>query len=294
MLFHQRERQRRMEVAEAQGKALWTTSLEPPARHRLRYALSDLRQVLIDKGERLDLYSHARRMVLRDAGLPNLAGSNHSDIDVPEWFLQADRDIVFSILEASRLLCLAGLEVNEFYYPNDVAAALKRLDNTIATVLRQHRVSFDLLGNKFVAFESREMHMEVTVPALTLLGGEAKYRDAEVAYQEALSEIGNEKPDNAITDAARALEITLGTLGCSGNTLGKKLTDARERGLFGDHDSQLREAMMKIGSWVAADRAQKGDAHPGGVATLDDAWLIVHVVGALILRLARTPARGNG
>ena len=239
------------------------------------------------------MYEHARHYVLRDAGLPDLAGYSHYDIDVPNGILHADRDIVFSILEATRLVCLTGLGINQFYYPRNVAAALQRFDETVATVLRQHRVSFDLVGNKFVAFKSREMHMEVTVPALTLLGGDAKYHDAEIAYQEALSEIENEKPDNAITDAARALEVTLEVLGCSGNSLGKKLTNAREHGLLGNHDSQLREAMMRIGSWVAADRAQKGDTHPGGIATIDDAWLIVHIVGALILRLSRNPARGD-
>ena len=137
------------------------------------------------------------------------------------------------------------------------------------------------------------MHTKVVVPTLSLLGGDNRYRDVETAYQEALGEISNGSPDDAVTDAARALETMLAILGCSGNTLGKKLTDARSRGLFGDHDSQLREALMKVGSWVASDRAETGDAHPGGVAIVDDAWLIVHIVGALILRLSRTPIRGR-
>ncbi len=74
---------------------------------------------------------------------------------------------------------------------------------------------------------------------------------------------------------------------------GETFTDARKRGLLGEHDTQLREAILKAGLWVAADRASKGDAHPGGSATIDDAWLIVHIVGALILRLSRSPSRGD-
>ena len=52
-------------------------------------------------------------------------------------------------------------------------------------------------------------------------------------------------------------------------------------------------ALIYQRSWAAADRAQMGDTHPGGVATVDDAWLMVHVVGALMLRLLRTPSLGG-
>lgn len=254
--------------------------------------MSDLYKFLVENDRVLNLYGQDRHLVLRDAGLPSLAGYDRTDIDVQHCFLQAEHDIAFSYLEAVRLVCSTGLESDYFVYPTNVAAALQEFDDTITTILRQHRISFELVGNEFVAFESREMHTAVVVPTLTLLSNGA-YREAEIAYQEALSEIGNEKPDDAITDAVRALEITLGTLGCAGNTLGKKLSEARKRNLLGDHDTQLTEAILKIGSWIAADRASKGDAHPGGSATIDDAWLIVHMVGALILRLSRTPTRGD-
>jgi hypothetical protein len=38
--------------------------------------------------------------------------------------------------------------------------------------------------------------------------------------------------------------------------------------------------------WVAADRSQSGESHHASDATRDDAWLIVHIVGAFIVRLA--------
>ena len=45
--------------------------------------------------------------------------------------------------------------------------------------------------------------------------------------------------------------------------------------------------------WVSADRSEMGDSHKAETTlTRDDAWLTVHVVGALILRLASEGGRG--
>jgi hypothetical protein len=38
---------------------------------------------------------------------------------------------------------------------------------------------------------------------------------------------------------------------------------------------------------VSADRSERGDAHLVKESDSDDAWLVVHVVGALILRLEK-------
>ena len=58
-------------------------------------------------------------------------------------------------------------------------------------------------------------------------------------------------------------------------------------GLLAKHDKPLE-------GWLIADRGNLGSAHPGdGNAGREDAWLTVHVVGAVILRLARGRARGT-
>jgi hypothetical protein len=44
---------------------------------------------------------------------------------------------------------------------------------------------------------------------------------------------------------------------------------------------------------VSADRSEKGDAHGVTAATLDDGWLIVQVVGAVVLRLSNSVPRGS-
>jgi hypothetical protein len=112
-------------------------------------------------------------------------------------------------------------------------------------------------------------------------------------YQKAIMELAASHADDAITDAGTALQETLTVLGCSGNSLGPLITDARKRGLLAPHDAKLDQSISNIMVWVSADRSELGEAHHVSDATVEDAWLIVHIVGALILRLASGPPRGT-
>lgn len=240
-----------------------------------------------------DYIDEVQYQVVSELGLPSIAGRSGALDDIQDGILNESTEIVWSVLEAELTVAQDRASVTYGHDRQALDNALSTLHQKTVTVLREHRVSFELVSLRFIPFESRELHSEVVAPVLTLLGRDERFGEAESAYQEALNEISKGTPDDAITDAARALETMLEILGCSGNTLGKKLTVARERGLLGVHDSQLQDAILKMGSWVSADRATKGDTHPGGTATVDDAWFIVHVVGALILRLSRSPARGS-
>lgn len=203
-----------------------------------------------------------RYRVVSELGLPSIADKYDASDDIERGVLHKPTEVVWSILEAA---FEAGKSRANLIYGHDQAVLIQVLNATqlkIATTLREHRVSFDLVGFRFIPYESREMHTEVVVPTLALLEGNNCYREVESAYRQALEEISHGSPDDAVTDAARALETMLALLGCSGNTLGKRLTEARGHGLFGNHDSQLREAMLRVGSWVAADRAESGDVHP--------------------------------
>ena len=54
------------------------------------------------------------------------------------------------------------------------------------------------------------------------------------------------------------------------------------------NETQLTEAIGKTADWVSARRGQ-GEAHKGDAdISLSDAWMVVHVVGALIIRLTET------
>jgi hypothetical protein len=148
----------------------------------------------------------------------------------------------------------------------------------VSDVMAEHLYAFELIDGMMVPFESRELHVEVVRPVLALLARE-QMSEVENAYQDALREV-RQSPDDAITDAARALELTLQTIGCDGRTLGALAKSAIDKGLLSSHDRKLYD-------WIAADRAERGDSHgatdPG--LTHSEAWRQVHIVGAEILRL---------
>ena len=65
------------------------------------------------------------------------------------------------------------------------------------------------------------------------------------------------------------------------------LDDARKKGLLGPHDSTLATGIEKIGDWVNGRPQRARRRAPREDADFDDAWLAVHVTGALILRLSK-------
>lgn len=167
-----------------------------------------------------------------------------------------------------------------------------RLD--VNRILLAHIVAFNLHHNsRLVPVDSHEMHGAVVEPTLYLLHSQPRFADAEVAYQNALKELRNHEAGDAITDAATALQEVLTALGCSGGALGDLLRSARNRGLVKGNDTPLTEAVGRTIDWVAAKRNQ-GEAHKGDPdINMSDAWMVVHVVGALVLRLSEASQGGS-
>jgi len=160
-------------------------------------------------------------------------------------------------------------------------------------VFNSHRIAFRFVQGEVVPLSSDELHVEVVEPTLRLLHGRKDLDKAHDAYLKALKEISNEDAPDAITDAGTALQETLTALGCQGNQLGDLLKDAKKQGLLGAHDQKLITGIENFGAWASAERSQSGDSHKSSEAPLADAWLMVHVVGALIVRLA-DPSRLRG
>ncbi|MCL3838499.1 hypothetical protein [Aeromicrobium duanguangcaii] len=158
-------------------------------------------------------------------------------------------------------------------------------------ILEDYRVPYRLVDDSVVPLSSDELHTSVVMPALGLLVGE-EHAGANRAYVKALKEIPQDAAD-AITDAGTALQSVLETLGCKGNALGPLIKDARKRGLLGGHDERLTEGLLKMMDWASANRSERGDGHHTSDASRSDAWLMVHVVGALIVRLLDPSTTGQ-
>jgi hypothetical protein len=156
-------------------------------------------------------------------------------------------------------------------------------------IFEAHLVGMHLHHNsRLVPVDSHEMHDAVVAPTLYLLHSQPKFAGAETAYQNALRELRNRDAADAITDAATALQEVLTALGCSGGALGDLVSSAKKKGLLTGTDTPLTESIIKAVNWVAAKRNQ-GEAHRGSPdISMSDAWMVVHVVGALAIRLSET------
>ncbi|AIF41817.1 hypothetical protein HX89_13830 [Dermacoccus nishinomiyaensis] len=219
------------------------------------------------------LSQEVRFMLLTDLG-DDSAPSRSSD-----WQSCTDTDI-----------CLSALEALMHVAKRHDAAAAEFLEEVINSTFIAHRVAFKSVDFEFVPFESDALHKDVVEPTLRLLVTE-KHKDAHASFLAALKQIAAGDAGNAITDAGSALQHVLQDLGCSGNALGPLWADAKKKGLVTGHDKNLLDGISAFINWASADRSTTGDAHKNSTASLPDAWLMVHVTGALILRLTDTTPR---
>jgi hypothetical protein len=284
MLYSRRKRQAELAAREASGEMLWTESVDEAARARLVHAFRD------SVGPHGIFYDIAREAILHDEGRFYLLDPTLDPApDLTRYLLCCPDAMVPTVIEAMDFSCKdrqATVETNNWH-------ALEYFGSAVNVILREHRISYELINGQMVEFSSMELHQQVVAPALRLLAGRSDLDKVEFAYGEALREIADGNAANAITDAATALQEMFNALGWPGNSLGPQIKFARENGILAPHDSPMLHAIEKLLNWVSADRSEKGDAHAVTSVALDDAWLIVHVVGAVILRLSRPTTRGD-
>jgi hypothetical protein len=268
-LYKRRMELRRLAEAEARGEAFWTHEFGRDVRVKIERAYR--RAASYNEEQPVVV---ARELLLDDVGEPFLSDSAaNAWEDFFQYFDSCDDESFASAVEG---LVVGMVETDG----RDRFSTLspERFSEETNHILAEHRVSYEMVDGMMVSFESKEMHTAVVVPTLLLLSGRHGWEDVEESYQDALGELARGNPGNAITDAARALEATFDHLDIPGNSLGARASMAKERGLIPSQDSKLFD-------WVNAARGNLSDAHPGSEATPGDAWLAVHVVGALILRL---------
>ena len=272
MLFSNRKREEDRTRREAAGESLWTSAVSTNVRVKIIYAFYDA----ISSGDyqRFAL-EIAHGVLAREYGQPNFSGLTSKSDDITEYLRTCSDEEVPDVIEAL-LEGLRRADGKDEYRIGIVKPLLfaRKLNEILAT----ERISYELVEGRIVDFESREMHDEIIRPTVTLLAGLSGWEEVERAYQKALAEISRD-PADAITDASSALELALRLRHCDGNALGDLAKSGVSRGVFTPYDSKLID-------WANADRAGRGDAHGSPETPAPDAWLSVHVIGALILRLA--------
>lgn len=261
---------------EAAGENLWTAEFSARARARI----SAIAGPMLSKWGITDTADVGTRF-LRELGVDLALGGKY-EAHTNLMALIADERGIDSGLYPSLIEAVIAVHQHYGRYPQGLIGFERALNDLLA----EERIAFRLVEGQMVELRSMEMHTAVIEPTIRLLHRSEGWEKVERSYTDALREIGRD-PSNAITDAGTALQEALTLVGCSGNALGPLAKDAIKKGLFAAHDRPLLD-------WVSADRSEKGDGHKASAATRDDAWLAVHVVGALILRLASEDGTRSG
>jgi hypothetical protein len=282
VLYSERKSARERAEAEAQGHSFWTAGFDPQVRTKILYAADGA-----SNGTTRGVFASARAVLLRSFGLGSLTGKSDAYGDFLTYVESCADSEMPNVIEALH----SALQSQHY---EDGLGILTRFgepwefETAVGRILLQHRVSFVMEQGQMAEFASKELHNNVVEPALTLLRGDKELASVEVAYQKALAELSSGDPgdaSDAITDAATALQEMFRCLGFNENSLDAQAAAARDKGVLASYDTKLL-------GWIQADRCNKGDAHQVTTAQPEDAWLVVHVVGALILRLNRSSQRG--
>jgi hypothetical protein len=281
LLYSRRKRLAELAAREAAGESFWTDKFDDSVRTKFilafRYAT---------KG-RSDYGSLARNAILHDEGIFFLCVSTMEPADdFDNFVLTCEDEMMPTAVEAMSQAC-----ADRFLNAAFANLNAESFDPAVNLILREHRISHELMSHQMVPFSAKELHEAVVAPALCLLAGRTDLENVELACRSALEEISAGKAADAITDAGTALQEMLSSLGCEGNALGPLIASAKTKGLLAPHDSPMLTVVEKVIHWVSADRSEKGDAHAVSTATIDDAWFTVHIVGAVILRLSNSSLR---
>ncbi|WP_137148090.1 hypothetical protein [Mycolicibacterium sp. CR10] len=291
-LYAERLRRQAQAARLATGDGEWTEILPGGARIKIAVAWEDTIKHLTPDG--YDFVSS----FIQGRTLRSLANELHpkgmSKPMPPAYPSGYPNELLLSLIEVEHEALDAvanyqapwGPELLHRRFGHDTDFSPEAFRASVNQVFQAYAISFHLHSNsRLVPVESHEMHSAVVEPVLYLLDNREDFSSAESAYQDALKELRNRDPGDAITDAGTALQEALKALGCKGNTLGDLLKSARNNGLIHGTDIPLTDAIIQ---WVAAVRNQ-GEAHTAThTFTMSDAWMVVHVVGALIIRLSES------
>ncbi|MCT9620520.1 hypothetical protein [Curtobacterium sp. C2H10] len=170
----------------------------------------------------------------------------------------------------------------DYEQPRYQAAEFAAIVNDI---LLGSRVDWAYAEGYFQPRGNHVLHQQLIKPASVLLDSDPKFTPASQGLQLAISRLSNDSTDAAITDAASAVQEFFRALGVDGNSISDQLNVATTQGIISAVDRKL---LMPIVTWVNADRSERGNAHHhrDGDVSRADAWLMIHVASALIVRLS--------
>ncbi|MDP9936903.1 hypothetical protein J2T11_003271 [Paenarthrobacter nicotinovorans] len=166
----------------------------------------------------------------------------------------------------------------------------ERFISSVNDTLLAARVEWHFDDGSFTQRGNSVLYTDVVKPATILLESSPRFTKASAGFNAAITRLSENKPDVAITDAASAVQEMFRGLGVTGNSITDQLDAAQRKGIITAVDRML---LRPIVNWVNADRSERGNAHHhrAGDVSKADAWLAIHVAGALMVRLSNEEPR---
>jgi len=285
MLHSMRRRMKDLAEREAAGASVWSEGFDDRVRTRIRHAYD------ADGYANRDSYHQcfvaARQMILQQEGVEWLTDRGLGAVaDFAEYLRSAPDDMYPTAIEALIITLDKFVDFDLDYYGYPAEGMSSAFVASVNEILAQERVAWKIVDRMMVEMKSMELHEAVVEPALRLIH-DARFSGVDATYRKALDELSGGDPADAVTDAGAAMQELLEALGCEGNSLGGLIKSARTKKILAAHDVPPLDAIKKaMAEWVSADRSETGESHHASDASRDDAWLIVHIVGAFIVRLA--------
>lgn len=282
MLQFFRKEQEDLAKRESKEGIVWTETFDNRVRGRFLHLIDE-----ISNGQPL-FYDNARKQICKPLGIFQLCDNNLSPKeDFRRYLFTCGNEMFPSVLEAF-LEAIKDYQLSVYvgFFPDDV-----RYRHELGVIFREHRIKFVLVNDQIMSLDSSELHTEIIAPVVHLLTTTKGWERVEQPYFQALNEIKAGNAGNAITYASTALQQALEILGCEGDKLGPLISSAQRKGILAAHDEPMLSGIRKIFDWVSADRSNMGNVHKSPSDALEDAWFIVHVVGAILVRLNKQTNR---
>lgn len=277
LYFSERQRQKDLAEKEAKGQSFWSTELNLNTRNKIIYALNNLsyRPEIIKNRIRYKLMSNYGVACLHDSDL-----TGHIDYD--QTVQKGEIARVLDLIEATYFELY---EASLMHIGEAVNGAQLKYETAINDIFLLDRNSYTFREGQIHQFSEQFSYEEILFPAINLLNLKSEYVEVNIKYKEALEEISRNKPADAITDAGTALQIYLEIKGFPGKVLGDQIKALKISKTLSGLDMKLLDVLVQCVEWISGVRNQKSDAHPGQKGELEDAWLVLRILGSLILRL---------
>jgi hypothetical protein len=284
--FTKRRKEQEETAARARGENVDYLVEDAPKefRQQLWYAVDNAAGSL--SSYEFSFLSSLQRYLCEEYGKPRLAGGADARMDLHKFIVHdASTHELMDVVD-SVVLGLRGASQDSLMQYTAPRASIAFVE-TIRRRLREHKMAYDIVEGQAIHKQSEELHVNVVVPALTLLHGRGRFAGAEKQFRDALNELAAGNWADAVTDANATVENLLRTLtGFKQGQLPDLLAEARNRGIFGDPQSARIKKVVNGFSALVDVRNKEGDAH-GNTSDEETAWLALYWAGALIVYVVR-------